>query len=161
MVECCIPDTHDAQMISESICGPEPMPHGKRLTCRTPPSLLSCRKSIRYDLPTLHSERAMKNAFGIVGTVLTCGILLYVASTQLKSVTPGAGSVPADPRTTINLQGVKNDLLQFQKAEQQHLASEGHYVSFSDLHNDTGIPGDSRGPYNYDIEVSGTTFKVT
>ncbi len=103
----------------------------------------------------------MKNAFGIVGTVLTCGILLYVASTQLKSVTPGAGSVPADPRTTINLQGVKNDLLQFQKAEQQHLASEGHYVSFSDLHNDTGIPGDSRGPYNYDIEVSGTTFKVT
>jgi len=103
----------------------------------------------------------MKNAFGIVGTVLTVGIILYVASTQLKSVTPGAGSVPADPRTTINLQGVKNDLLQFQKAEQQHLASEGHYVSFSDLHNDTGIPGDSRGPYNYDIEVSGTTFKAT
>jgi hypothetical protein len=103
----------------------------------------------------------MKNAFGIVGTVLTVGILLYIASTQLKSVTPGAGSVPADPRTTINLQGVKNDLLQFQKAEQQHLASEGHYVSFSDLHNDTGIPGDSRGPYNYDIEVSGTTFKAT
>jgi hypothetical protein len=103
----------------------------------------------------------MKNAFGIVGTVLTVGIILYVASTQLKSVTPGAGSVPADPRTTINLQGVKNDLLQFQKAEQQHLASEGHYVSFSDLHNDTGIPGDSRGPYSYDIEVSGTTFKAT
>jgi hypothetical protein len=103
----------------------------------------------------------MKNAFGIVGTVLTVGIILYVASTQLKSVTPGAGSVPADPRMTINLQGVKNDLLQFQKAEQQHLASEGHYVSFSDLHNDTGIPGDSRGPYNYDIEVSGTTFKAT
>ena len=40
----------------------------------------------------------MKNAFGIVGTVLTVGIILYIASTQLKSVTPGAGSVPADPR---------------------------------------------------------------
>jgi hypothetical protein len=102
----------------------------------------------------------MKNAFGIVGTVLTVGIILYVASTQLKSVTPGAGTMPADPRTTINLQGVKNDLVQLQKAEQQHLASEGHYVSFSDLSNDTGVPGPSRGPYNYDIEVNGTTFKA-
>jgi hypothetical protein len=103
----------------------------------------------------------MKNAFGIVGTVLTVGIILYIASTQLKSVTPGAGEVPADPRTVINLQGVKNDLLQFQKAEQQHLASEGHYVSLSDLHSDTGVPGDSRGPYSYDIDVSSTTFKAT
>jgi hypothetical protein len=103
----------------------------------------------------------MKNAFGIVGTVLTVGIILYIASTQLKSVTPGAGTVPADPRSTINLQGVKNDLLQFQKAEQQHLASEGHYVSMSDLSNDTGVPSSSRGPFNYDIEVSGTTFKAT
>jgi hypothetical protein len=103
----------------------------------------------------------MKNAFGIVGTVLTVGIILYVASTQLKSVTPGAGTMPADPRTTINLQGVKNDLIQLQKAEQQHLASEGHYVSFSDLSNDTGVAGPSRGPYNYDIDVNGTTFKAT
>jgi hypothetical protein len=103
----------------------------------------------------------MKNAFGIVGMVLTVGIILYIASTQLKSVTPGAGSMPADPRTTINLQGVKNDLIQLQKAEQQHLASEGHYVSFSDLSNDTGVPGPSRGPYNYDIDVNGTTFKAT
>ena len=104
----------------------------------------------------------MKNPFGIVGTVLTVGILLYIASTQLKSVTPGAGSMPADPRTTINLQGVKRDLLQFQKAEQQHLASEGHYVSLSDLQsNDTGIPESTRGPYSYDIEINGPTFKAT
>ncbi len=101
-------------------------------------------------------------SFGVIGTVLTVGIILYIASTQLKSVTPGAGSVPADPRTTINLQGVKNDLVQLQKAEQQHLASEGHYVSFSDLQDhDTGIPGPSRGPYNYDIDVDGTNFKAT
>ena len=104
----------------------------------------------------------MKNSFGIVGTVLTVGILLYIASTQLKSVTPGAGSVPADPRTVIDLQAVKRDLMQFQKAEQQHLATEGHYVSLSDLQsNDTGIPGSSRGPYCYDIEINGPSFKAT
>jgi FlaG/FlaF family flagellin (archaellin) len=103
----------------------------------------------------------MKNIFGFVGIILTVGIVLYLASTQLKSITPGGGSVPADPRSTINLQGVRTDLTQFAKAEQQHLASDGHYVSLSDLHSDTGIPQDSRGPYSYDIDASTTTFKVT
>lgn len=103
----------------------------------------------------------MKNVFGVVGILITVAIVLYLASTQLKSITPGEGTVPADPKSTINLQGVKNDLIQFQKAEQQHLASDGHYVSLSELHSDTGIPSDSRGPYNYDIEVSGTTFRAT
>jgi hypothetical protein len=103
----------------------------------------------------------MKNIFGVVGIILTVGIVLYVASTQLKTITPGGGTVPADPKSTINLQGVKNDLLQFQKAEQQHLASDGHYVSLSDLHSDTGVPADSRGPYTYDIEVSASSFRAT
>ncbi len=103
----------------------------------------------------------MKNTFGFIGLVLVVGIALYIASTQLKTITPGGGSTPADPKTTINLQGVKNDLIQFQKVEQQHLASDGHYVTMSELSNDTGIPGSSRGPYTYDIDVDGTTFKVT
>ncbi len=103
----------------------------------------------------------MKNAFGLVSIVIVVGIGLYIASKQLGSVTPGGGAVPADPKSTINLQGVKNDLLQFQKAEQQHLASDGHYVSMSELSGDTGIPGSSRGPFNYDIEVNGTSFRVT
>ena len=104
----------------------------------------------------------MKNVFGVVGTLITVAIILYVASTQLKSITPGGGTVVATPKATINLQGVKNDLLQFQKAEQQHLATDGHYVSLSDLEsNDTGIPNTSRGPYTYDIEVSDSTFKAT
>ncbi len=103
----------------------------------------------------------MKNAFGLVSIVFVVGIVLYIASTQLKTVTPGGGAVPADPKSTINLQGVKNDLIQFQNVEQQHLASDGHYVSMSELSGDTGIPGSSRGPYTYDIDVDGTTFKVT
>jgi len=103
----------------------------------------------------------MKNVFGVVGIVITVGIVLYIASTQLKTITPGGGTVAADPKSMINLQGVKADLTQFSKAEQQHLASDGHYVSLSDLHGDTGIPADSRGPYSYDIEVSGDTFKAT
>ncbi len=103
----------------------------------------------------------MKNVFGIIGIVIVAAIVLYLASTQLKSVTPGGGSVPADPKSTINLQGVRNDLLQFQKAEQQHLASDGHYVSMSDLQSgDTGIPGTSRGPFTYDIDLTDNSFRA-
>lgn len=103
----------------------------------------------------------MKNVFGVVGIVLTVGIVLYIASTQLKTITPGGGATPADPKSTINLQGVKNDLVQFSKVEQQHLASDGHYVSMSELSGDTGIPASTRGPFSYDIEVNGNSFKVT
>src|SRR3954470_20468967 len=104
----------------------------------------------------------MKNVFGFVGIILTVAIVLYLASTQLKTIAPGAGTTATDLKSTINLQGVKNDLLQFSKAEQQHLASEGHYVSLSDMRSsDTGIHGASRGTYNYDISVSVSSFAVT
>ncbi len=103
----------------------------------------------------------MKNIFGAISLVLVVGIALYIASTQLKTLAPGGGTTAGDPKSTINLQGVKNDLIQFSKIEQQHLASDGHYVTISDMSSDTGVPSSQRGPYVYEIEVSGTTFRAT
>jgi hypothetical protein len=42
------------------------------------------------------------------------------------------------------------------------LASEGKYLSLEEMRaaGDTGLPGDGRGPFQYSIDASTTTFTV-
>lgn len=104
----------------------------------------------------------MGRALGFVGILVVVAVGLFIYSKQVTELAPGAATGPADPRTTVDLQGVRNDLLRFSKIEQQHLAMDGHYVSLSEiLSNDTGVPAESRGPYRYSIDTSGTTFTAT
>ncbi len=79
---------------------------------------------------------------------------------QAQAVSPAPGSNPA---ATVNMVAVQQDLLQIARAEQQHLASDGRYLTLQEMRaaGDTGLPPDSRGPYSYSAEVSGESFTVT
>ncbi len=103
----------------------------------------------------------MSRVFGFIAVLIVAAAGMYIYMQQVKSVSPkGTG---AAPQMTIDLMGVRSDLLQFARDEQQHLATDGHYVSLADMraNGDTGLPNDSRGPYVYAVEVSGNSFTAT
>jgi len=104
----------------------------------------------------------MSRVLGFAGIVIAMAIGLYFYSQQMKSIAPGAGTGPASPRATIDVVGVKNDLLAFANAEKQQFALEGKYLSFDELRSKgTALPADRRGPYTYSADISETGFHIT
>jgi len=106
----------------------------------------------------------MPRAFGFIAVLIVVAAGMYIYMQQTKAVSPGGvEGHAANPRATIDLAGVKNDLLQFARAEHQHMASDGKYLSLYEMRavGDTGLPGSSRGPFTYSIDADATTFTVT
>lgn len=106
----------------------------------------------------------MSRSLGFIGLLIVLGIGAYLYMRQAQSVTPGGGAGgTATPRSTIDVVGVKNDLIALANAERRHFASEGKYVSIDELRSngDISMPTNHRGPYTYDAETSDTTFRIT
>ena len=103
----------------------------------------------------------MSRMFGFISVIIVMAAAMFIYSRQLKSVSPEGST--ANPKATIDLQGVRKDLLQFARAEQQHLALDGHYFSLDELRSsgDTGLPNDSRENFQYSIDTSANSFTVT
>ena len=107
----------------------------------------------------------MSRTLGLVGLLIVLGIGVYIYMRQTQAVTPGggAGGSTATPRSTIDVVGVKNDLIALANAERRHFAAEGKYVSIDELRSngDISMPSDNRGPYSYSAETSDTGFRIT
>ena len=105
----------------------------------------------------------MGRVLSFVGLIIVLAVGMYLYSKQATSLAPGVEGATGNPKSTINLAGVKNDLMRFATAERQHMASDGHYVSLSEMRSagDTGLPEDSRGPFDYSIDATGYSFTVT
>jgi len=71
----------------------------------------------------------------------------------------GAGN----PRATVDIAGVRNDLVNLANAERRYFAREGKYASLDELRaaGDISMPSNSRGPYLYSAEVSDNSFRIT
>jgi hypothetical protein len=102
----------------------------------------------------------MSRAFSFIALIMVAALGMYLYMRQAQAVSPAPASNPA---ATVNLAAVQQDLLQIARAEQQHLATAGHYLILQEMRaaGDTGLPPDSRGPYNYAVEISGNSFTVT
>ncbi len=106
----------------------------------------------------------MSRTFSFIAVLLVVAAGMYIYMKQMKAVSPGGvEGATANPQATIDIAAVKRDILQFAKAEQQHLATEGKYLSIDEMRSagDTGLPKDSRGPFQYSVDASATTFTVT
>lgn len=102
----------------------------------------------------------MGRVLGFLGTIITLAIGMYIYSTQVKSLTPGAES--GNPEETANIVGVKNDLISIANAERGYLASQGKYASLDELKstNYISVKGE-RPPYIYDVELTSSSFRAT
>jgi len=101
----------------------------------------------------------MGRAFGFITLIIVvaAGAWIYVHQTQ-SVMTAGTSS----PTATVDLMGVRNDLLVIAQAERSHAALQGSYASIDDLRaqGDLTMPRNNRGPYNYSAEISESGFRV-
>ncbi|HKT50933.1 MAG TPA: hypothetical protein VJV96_11565 [Candidatus Angelobacter sp.] len=101
----------------------------------------------------------MSRAFSFVAllAVLAIGAWFYMRQTQS---TMAAGT--SNPTATVDLMGVRSDLLAMAQAERSHAALDGGFVSLDELrsHGDLTMTRDRRGPYTYSAEVSEDSFRI-
>jgi hypothetical protein len=101
----------------------------------------------------------MGRAFGFISLIVVVGIGAYIYMRQTESVL-SAGS--SNPTATVDLIGVRNDLLAIAQAERSHQAAQGTYVSIEALRSqgDLTMTRDNRGLYNYSAEISDSSFRI-
>ena len=102
----------------------------------------------------------MRSALGLIGVLIVLVVGGYIFVQQSKS---GAENGAGNPRSTIDVVGVKNDLVNLAQAERRYYAREGRYASIDDLRNarDISMARDSRGPYVYTASTSASGFRIT
>ena len=102
----------------------------------------------------------MKAAASILGLVIVMAIIWFVMKSQFTQG-PTGGQPPAE---TIDVVGVKSDLLAIAQAERMYLASHGSYCSIDQLQQDGSITfsGANRRGYSYTADTDdGQHFKIT
>lgn len=102
----------------------------------------------------------MKKSGALLGVVIALAAGYFIFKMEFSQ--GPAGGVP--PRQTIDVAGVKMDLLAIAQAERAYLASHGSYASVDQLQQDGAITfsGANRRGYNYVAQVDdGQHFKIT
>src|SRR5262245_32437349 len=101
----------------------------------------------------------MGRAFGFVTliVVVAAGAYIYMRQTQI-AMTAGT----SNPTATVDLMGVRNDLLAIAQAERSHAAANGGYVSIDELrnHGELSMSRNNRGPYTYSADVNESGFRI-
>ena len=104
----------------------------------------------------------MGRVFGFVGLLIVLGAGMYIYKQQIVA-TSAPGGATSNPRATIDMAGVRNDLVAMASAERRRFASDGKYVDINDLisNGDISMQKPSRGPYSYSSSVSDNGFTIT
>jgi hypothetical protein len=104
----------------------------------------------------------MSRSLGFIGLIIVVAIGAVIYMKQVQSVTPPAAEGGGNPTSTIDIAGVKNDLLAIAQAERAHQATAGKYISLDELiaSGELTMKRTSRGPWTYSTEVTDTSFKV-
>jgi hypothetical protein len=101
----------------------------------------------------------MRGVLGLLGTVITLAIGMYIYSLQVKAIDPAVDTSTGAEAATIT--GVKNDLISIANAERGYLASQGKYASLDELISGNYIIKGERPPYVYDVETLEGSFRAT
>ncbi len=106
----------------------------------------------------------MTKMLGLLGLVIALAIGMHIYSRNVQSLSPaGAAGAKTTPRDTINIVGVRNDLIAIANGERRYFAAQGKYASLEELRSngDISLTSNSRGYYNYSAEAGDSGFRVT
>jgi hypothetical protein len=99
-------------------------------------------------------------AFGLIGTLVTLAVGMYIYSLQVKTLQPASAAGPGEETATIT--GVKMDLIGIANAERGYMATEGKYASMDDLTSGGYLTiRHERPPYIYDVTMTPGGFSAT
>src|SRR5271155_3938144 len=102
----------------------------------------------------------MGRIFGFLALLAGVGIGMYLYAKQAQSTSAAAGV--NNPRAVVDITGVRTDLMNIAQAERGYLASEGKYASLDELISSRSLTvSRQRPPYRYEVETSGSGFRVT
>jgi hypothetical protein len=98
----------------------------------------------------------MKSLAGLLVVALLAGLVYKYYFANLQSA--GTGT----PAQTIDIVGVKNDLLGIAQAERANLAEHGTYASLDELisSGELTMKRSSRNGYTYSVETGEQTFRA-
>jgi hypothetical protein len=102
----------------------------------------------------------MRSLGSLIGLLVVALIAVLGYKFYFEKAQSTAGT--ATPMQTIDIVGVKNDLIAIAQAERAYQAEHGSYASLADL-NSSGamaMTKSSRDGYTYDVETSPSTFRV-
>jgi hypothetical protein len=106
----------------------------------------------------------MSRSLGFIGLIIVVAIGAFIYMKQVQSASPaGVEGAGANPQSTIDIAGVKNDLLSIAQAERAHMASQGKYVSVDDLVSagELNVIKTRRAGWTFSSEANESSFKVT
>ena len=94
-----------------------------------------------------------------MGLLIAVAIGAYLYTQQAKSASREAGN----PKATVDVVGVRMDLVNMAQAERSYYAREAHYASLNDLRasGDLLVHNDHRGFYSYSADYSDSGFNIT
>src|SRR5262245_18615488 len=98
----------------------------------------------------------MGRSLGFIALIIVVAVSGYLYLKQAQPVT----AVGTNPQSTIEVTGVRNDLLAIANAERRYFASNAKYASLSELRSNGDITIPSRPNYSYSAEASDSNFKV-
>ncbi|HEY6351272.1 MAG TPA: hypothetical protein VI636_17855 [Candidatus Angelobacter sp.] len=92
--------------------------------------------------------------------LIVLGAGAYIFMRQAQSATAaGADS----PQGTVDIVGVKHDLVAIVRAERVHSALHGSFGSIDELRSsgDLAMERNGRGSYSYSVDLNGSNFRVS
>jgi hypothetical protein len=101
----------------------------------------------------------MRSLGSLIGLLVVALIAGLIYKNYIEKVKSTSGMTPVQ---TINMVGVKNDLLAIAQAERAYQAEHGAYASLGDLTSSGALTmtSSSRDGYTYDVDVSGGGFRA-
>jgi hypothetical protein len=99
----------------------------------------------------------MGRAFNLIAVVIVVAIGGYVYTRQAQTVT----TVGTTPNTTVDVIGVRNDLMAIANAERRYWIMYSRYASLDELRSNGDIAIPRRENYTYSAEASDTRFRIT
>ena len=104
----------------------------------------------------------MSRIFGFVGILAVLAVGMYIYKQQILA-TSAPGGATANPHGTVDVVGVKNDLIAIAQAERRYWATNGKYTSIDELisNGDISMQKPSRGDFNYSSDYSDEGFTIT
>ena len=102
----------------------------------------------------------MRAVLGTASLLIVAAVMLFL---YRNSLTQSQAAGAAAPAQTIDVVGVKNDLLAIAQAERAYQAEHGSIASLEELisSGEMSLRKTGRDGYTYDIQPSGDGFLVT
>lgn len=102
----------------------------------------------------------MRAVLGFAAVLVAAAVMLFIYKNSLQQSQAAGAATPAQ---TINVVGVKNDLLAIAQAERAYQAEHSSVASLDELvsSGEMSIKKTGRDGYTYDVESTSEGFRVT